>query len=168
MRAAGFQVTALLAALIPVSAGLQFGQICSGNPTNRIRGLDLKGSGHYGAPRAGGSRNHSGVDFECEDGSEVYAPFDLTITNRTRPFGNPTMAAINDGISFTAEDICFQLFAMKPDKTSGEVKKGEKIGTMLPMQSVFPGIISHVHFQKCDKSDPTEIINSQDSCWDRL
>ncbi|XP_071770672.1 leukocyte cell-derived chemotaxin-2-like [Centroberyx gerrardi] len=156
MRAAGFLITALLAALIPVSAGLQFGQICSGNPTNSIRGWDTKGAGHYGAPR--GAKTHKGVDVECEDGSTVYAPADLTITRRSRPYGNSV--AIDNGISFTAGGICFKLWYIQPVKTSGTVQKGQRLGTMLNMQSVYPGITSHVHVERCDKADPTAIVSS--------
>lgn len=51
--------------------------------------------------------------------------------------------------------LCFKLFYVQPDKTSGTVKKGKRLGTMLPMQLVYPGITSHVHVQMCDNSDPT-------------
>lgn len=53
------------------------------------------------------------------------------------------------------EDLCFKLFYVRPDKVSGTLRKGERIGTMLPMQTVYPGITSHVHVQMCDRSDPT-------------
>lgn len=51
--------------------------------------------------------------------------------------------------------LCFKLFYVRPVKTSGKVKKGETLGAMLPMQSVYPGITSHVHVQMCNKADPT-------------
>lgn len=130
-----------------------FGQLCSGNPTNRVRVSDSFGRGHYGAPR--GSRVHGGVDVVCADGSTVYAPFDLTINRRSAPYTDPKKSAINDGLMVTTEGVCFQFWYVKPDKTSGTVRKGQKIGTLLPMQSVYPGITSHVHVQRCDKSDPT-------------
>lgn len=47
------------------------------------------------------------------------------------------------------------MFYVSPDKTSGTAMKGEKIGTMMSMQSVYPEITSHVHIQLCDKSDIT-------------
>lgn len=58
--------------------------------------------------------------------------------------------------------MCFKLWYFRPLKTSGTVGKGELIGTMLPMQSVYPGMTSHVHFEKCDKTDPTDVIGTQD------
>lgn len=52
-------------------------------------------------------------------------------------------------------DLCFKLFYVHPDKVSGMLRKGERIGVLLPMQTVYPGITSHVHVQMCNKSDPT-------------
>ncbi|XP_013856723.1 leukocyte cell-derived chemotaxin-2, partial [Austrofundulus limnaeus] len=107
----------------------------------------------YGARR--GPKVHEGLDIVCSDGSTVYAPFDVTLNGRLTVYTDPNKAAINEGINLRGEGLCFKLFYVRPDKTSGTVKKGKKIGTMLPMQSVYPGITSHVHVQMCDKSDPT-------------
>ncbi|KTG04094.1 hypothetical protein cypCar_00003541 [Cyprinus carpio] len=52
--------------------------------------------------------------------------------------------------------LCFKLFYVKPISYFGTLKKGQKIGTLLPMQKVYPGITSHVHVQMCDRSDPTK------------
>ncbi|KAK2109170.1 hypothetical protein P7K49_014335 [Saguinus oedipus] len=38
---------------------------------------------------------------------------------------------------------------------AGPVKRGERLGTLLCLQKVSPGIQSHVHIQNCDLSDPT-------------
>uniref|UniRef100_A0A3Q3JN46 Leukocyte cell-derived chemotaxin 2 like n=1 Tax=Monopterus albus TaxID=43700 RepID=A0A3Q3JN46_MONAL len=133
--------------------GVKFGQLCNGNPTNSRRTSDRWGQGHYGARR--GNRVHKGLDIKCSDGSAVYAPFDVTLNGRAIPYGDPNKAAIDNGISLTGEGLCFKLFYVSPDRTSGSVRKGQRIGTMLPMQSVYPGITSHVHVQMCDRSDPT-------------
>lgn len=67
---------------------------------------------------------------------------------------------LNDWLTHTVivclAGLCFKLFYVKPDSYSGVVKKGQRIGTLLTMQSVYPGITSHVHVQMCDKSDPTK------------
>lgn len=60
------------------------------------------------------------------------------------------------GFCFSPADLCFKLFYVRPDKVSGTLTKGERIGIMLPMQTVYPDITSHVHVQMCDKSDPTQ------------
>ncbi|KAM6953759.1 leukocyte cell-derived chemotaxin-2-like [Aplochiton taeniatus] len=130
-----------------------FSQLCSGNPTNAGRTSDKFGQGYYGASRGG--RTHGGVDVKCADGATVYAPFDLTINRRSAPYTDPKKRDINDGLMVTTEGVCFQIWYVKPVKTSGTLRRGEKMGTLLPMQSVYPGITSHVHVQRCDKSDPS-------------
>uniref|UniRef100_A0A8C7N2K3 Uncharacterized protein n=1 Tax=Oncorhynchus kisutch TaxID=8019 RepID=A0A8C7N2K3_ONCKI len=92
----------------------------------------------------------------CNDGATVYATFDVKLSGKVTVYTNPKKAAINDGINLSGEGLCFKLFYVKPDSYSGVVKKGQGIGTLLPMQSVYPGITSHVLVQMCDKSDPTK------------
>ncbi|XP_035265601.1 leukocyte cell-derived chemotaxin 2 like [Anguilla anguilla] len=135
---------------------VKFGALCSGNPNNRKRGCDGKGygCGNYGASRAGGKRKHLGLDIVCADGATVYAPFDVRLGGRAAPYKKNN--AINDGVNLSGGGLCFKLFYVKPDKYTGTVKKGQKIGKLLPMQSVYPGITSHVHVQMCDKTDPTK------------
>ncbi|XP_073778216.1 leukocyte cell derived chemotaxin 2, tandem duplicate 1 [Danio rerio] len=136
-----------------VDAQVKFGPLCSGNSSNQKRGCDKNyGCGNYGAKR--GRRTHMGLDIVCTDGAYVYAPFDVKINGRAKPYGNNN--AIDDGISLSGGGLCFKLFYVKPDNLSGNLKKGDKIGSLLPMQKVYPGITSHVHVQMCDKSDPTK------------
>ncbi|KAF3852999.1 hypothetical protein F7725_013687 [Dissostichus mawsoni] len=78
-----------------------------------------------------GARLHKGLDIVCSDGSIVYAPFDVTLNGKVT------------------------LFYVQPDRTSGTVRAGQRLGVMLPMQSVYPEITSHIHVQMCDRSDPT-------------
>ncbi|CAF92686.1 unnamed protein product [Tetraodon nigroviridis] len=144
----------VLLALLCLCDGVKFGQLCAGNSNNRRRISDRWGQGHYGASRGG--RTHKGLDIMCKDGSAVYAPFDVTLNGRLTVYTDPTKKAINEGINLSGENLCFKLFYVRPDKVSGKVRKGERIGIMLPMQTVYPGITSHVHVQMCDKSDPTQ------------
>ncbi|KAM4716054.1 leukocyte cell-derived chemotaxin-2-like [Anableps anableps] len=143
----------ILLAVLWVCDGVKFGPLCSGNPNNSRRTSDRYGQGYYGASRGG--RSHKGLDIVCRDGSTVYAPFDVTLHGKLTVYTDPSKAAINEGINLRGEGLCFKLFYVRPDKTSGSVRKGERIGTMLPMQSVYPGITSHIHVQMCDQSDPT-------------
>ncbi|KAL1262000.1 hypothetical protein QQF64_007265 [Cirrhinus molitorella] len=136
---------------------VKFGPLCSGNPSNSKRGCDTNyGCGHYGASR--GDRSHEGLDIACADGATVLAPFDVKLNGKAAPYINqPQKEPINDGITLSGEGLCFKLFYVKPDRYSGTtLKKGQKIGTLLPMQKVYPGITSHIHVQMCDKSDPTK------------
>ncbi|XP_078100873.1 leukocyte cell-derived chemotaxin-2-like [Sander vitreus] len=144
---------AVCAAVLCVCDGVKFGPLCSGNSANTRRTSDRHGQGHYGAGR--GTREHKGLDIVCRDGSTVYAPFDVTLHGKLTVYTDRTKAAINSGINLRGEGLCFKLFYVQPDRTSGSVRKGERLGVMLPMQTVYPGITSHVHVQMCDKSDPT-------------
>nr|XP_046233646.1 leukocyte cell-derived chemotaxin-2-like [Scatophagus argus] len=144
----------VLLAVVCVCDGVKFGQLCSGNSANSRRTSDSCGQGHYGARR--GNRDHNGLDIVCRDGSVVYAPFDVTLHGNVIVYTDPRKAAINNGINLRGEGLCFKLFYVQPDKTSGSVRKGKRLGVMLPMQTVYPGITSHVHVQMCDRSDPTQ------------
>ncbi|XP_069015981.1 leukocyte cell-derived chemotaxin-2-like isoform X1 [Embiotoca jacksoni] len=146
----------VLLAVLCVCDGVRFGQLCSGNVANSRRTSDIFGQGHYGARRQ--NRDHKGLDIVCQDGSTVYAPFDVTLHGKLTVYTDRTKDAINEGINLRGEGLCFKLFYVRSDRTSGTVRKGERIGTMLPMQSVYRGITSHVHVQMCDRSDPTPYI----------
>ncbi|XP_018544172.1 leukocyte cell-derived chemotaxin-2 [Lates calcarifer] len=147
----------VLLAVLCVCDGVKFGQLCSGNSNNRRRTSDTWGEGRYGARR--GNRDHKGLDIVCSDGSTVLAPFDVTLEGGLTVYSDPNKAAINRGINLRGEGLCFKLFYVRPDRTSGSVRKGQRIGTMLPMQEVYPGITSHVHVQMCDRTDPTPYFN---------
>ncbi|CAM5170172.1 unnamed protein product [Natator depressus] len=143
-------------ALVSIVVAGPWGQICAGNPSNKVRGCDIKGCGKYGATRKsrdGTIRRHLGVDVVCNDGSTVYAPFSGTIERKVIPY--KINNAINNGILLRGSGFCVKMFYIKPVKYQGQIAKGNKIGVMLPMQKVYPGITSHVHIENCNKSDPT-------------
>nr|AEW26789.1 LECT2 [Clupea pallasii] len=135
---------------------VKFGALCSGNPTNKKRGCDSQGCGGYGAKRTHGT--HKGLDIVCNDGATVYAPFDVKLNGKAFPYGNPSalQKLINDGVNLSGGGLCFKLFYVKPDSYRGSLKKGQRIGTLHPMQKVYRGITSHTHVQMCDRSDPTK------------
>nr|XP_032811015.1 leukocyte cell-derived chemotaxin-2-like [Petromyzon marinus] len=128
--------------------------ICAGQSSNRVRGCDSQGCGHYGAPR--GDRQHMGADVVCNDGSVVYSPFTGTLQGQAKPYGDGS--AIDDGVKLSGSGYCVLMFYLRPDSYTGSVSSGQRIGYLLNMQSVYPGITSHVHVQMCDKSDPTPFL----------
>ncbi|NWI14990.1 MIM1 protein, partial [Crypturellus soui] len=127
--------------------------VCSGNPTNEIRGCDRYGCGYYGAPRKNGKEKHVGVDVICSDGATVYAPFSGQLSGPIKFFHNGN--AIDDGVQISGSGFCVKLLCIHPIKYNGVIEKGQVLGKMLPMQRVFPGITSHIHVENCDRSDPT-------------
>ncbi|XP_068455393.1 leukocyte cell-derived chemotaxin-2-like [Clinocottus analis] len=143
----------VLLAVLCVCDGVKFGRLCSGNSANTFRTSDSWGEGHHGA--SWGGQHHEGLDINCNDGAIVYAPFDVTLNGKVTVYTDPSKAAINNGIKMRGGGLCFKLLYVRPDRYSGSVRKGQRIGVMTPMQTVYPGITSHVHVEMCDKSDPT-------------
>ncbi|NXN18313.1 MIM1 protein, partial [Indicator maculatus] len=129
--------------------------ICSGNPTNEIRGCDKYGCGYYKAPRHDGKsrHQHTGVDVICADGATVFAPFSGELSGPVKFFHNGN--AIDDGVQIRGQGFCVKLVCIHPIRYNGRISKGQVLGKMLPMQRVFPGITSHIHVENCDHSDPT-------------
>ncbi|NXJ13140.1 MIM1 protein, partial [Odontophorus gujanensis] len=152
----------------PQQQGRHWAQICSGNPFNRIRGCDKYGCGNYGANRQGKGEKHKGVDVICSDGATVYAPFSGQLSGPIRFFHNGN--AIDDGVQIS---YCVKLVCIHPIRYHGQIQKGQQLGRMLPMQRVFPGIVSHIHVENCDQSDPTHLLRpdvspalpQQDTHW---
>ncbi|KAM6223469.1 leukocyte cell-derived chemotaxin-2 [Rhynchocyon petersi] len=144
----------LLAVLVSTVLAGPWANICAGKSSNKVRTCDRYGCGHYGARR--NQRLHNGVDVLCSDGSTVYAPFTGEIQRQTKPYRNNN--AINDGVQISGNGFCVKMFYVKPIKYNGSIKKGEKLGTLLPLQAVYPGIQSHVHIENCDKSNPTSYL----------
>ncbi|KAM8798843.1 leukocyte cell-derived chemotaxin-2 [Eudromia elegans] len=134
----------------------QWAQICRGNPTNKIRGCDKYGCGSFGAHRHGGKGKHVGVDVICADGATVYAPFSGQLSGPIKFFRNGN--AIDDGVQITGSGYCVKLVCIHPIRYHGTIQRGQELGRMLPMQRVFPGIVSHIHIENCDHSDPTRLL----------
>ncbi|NXU28973.1 MIM1 protein, partial [Thalassarche chlororhynchos] len=148
-------------------------QICSGNPINKIRGCDRYGCGHFGADRHSSKGKHMGVDVICADGATVYAPFSGQLSGPIRFFHNGN--AIDDGVQIRGSGYCVKLVCIHPIRYHGQIHRGQPLGRMLPMQRVFPGIISHIHVENCDHSDPTHLLTpvvppfpQQDRRWATL
>uniref|UniRef100_A0A9L0RHU9 Leukocyte cell-derived chemotaxin-2 n=2 Tax=Equus TaxID=9789 RepID=A0A9L0RHU9_HORSE len=127
--------------------------ICAGKSSNEIRTCDSHGCGRYTAQS---HRPHQGVDVLCSDGSTVYAPFTGMIVAQEKPYKDKN--AINNGVRLSGRGFCIKMLHVKPIKHKGSIKKGEKLGTVLPLQKVYPGIQSHVHIENCDSSDPTAYL----------
>ncbi|XP_019390673.1 PREDICTED: leukocyte cell-derived chemotaxin-2-like [Crocodylus porosus] len=140
--------------VIPSAFAGPWANICSTQLANRVRGCDSKGCGGYTNER--GSQMHQGVDVICKDGSVVYSPFTGNIDRKVKPYGNRN--AIDNGIQLSGSGHCIKMFHIKPFKSRGPIKKGQRLGIMLPMQKVYPGITSHVHIQNCDLTDPTHYL----------
>ncbi|XP_048380271.1 myeloid protein 1-like isoform X2 [Stegostoma tigrinum] len=133
-------------------AARHWDRLCGGNPTNQVRGTDIYGSGAYGAPRD--NDRHLGVDVICKEGSVIYAPFSGRLIRRANPYNNGN--AIDNGVMMRGPGSCVKMYNFQPDRYTGRISKGRRLGTLLNVQAVFPEITSHVHIEMCDTSiDPT-------------
>ncbi|CAK6982090.1 hypothetical protein F7725_012018%2C partial, partial [Scomber scombrus] len=51
----------------------------------------------------------------CSNGSDVLAPFDVTLNGKLTVYSNAKKAAINSGINLRGAGLCFKLFYVNPD-----------------------------------------------------
>ena len=136
------------------------------NPTSYgIRDQDKWGSGAYGASR--GKRKHSGVDFICNPGQNIYYPFDSGYMTRiARPYSKGEylgceISAIDKGKPY----IC-KLFYFVPNATfiieETRLYKGATIGTAQDISDKYPGMTCHVHLQVAHMYKQLKWFNPED------
>ncbi|XP_069478084.1 leukocyte cell-derived chemotaxin-2-like isoform X3 [Ambystoma mexicanum] len=142
---------------VPTEPGRRFPLLSSGQRKNLIRRCDLYGCGCYGSPR--GHSLLKGVDIVCRDGATVYAPFTGTVMSLERTYGDENDRPSGEGFMFVGSGFCLKIFNVHQDGQSGEITKGCRMGTLIPMQLKYPRITSHMHVQKCDLSDPTGLLS---------
>lgn len=115
------------------------------SPTGKGIRIDSEGSGEYGASR--GSRRHNGIDYECNQGQYVRAPFDMTVKRIANPRSNSPLS----GIEWVSGKSSGKMFYFKPHKMviGEDVLEGQVIGVAQSVSQDYglPGMIDHVHFQ---------------------
>ena len=62
------------------------------SPTGKGIRNDSRGSGDYGSPR--GIRVHNGIDYLCDEGQEIIAPFDMIIVRVSYPKADSSLMGI--------------------------------------------------------------------------
>lgn len=115
------------------------------SPTGKGIRNDSEGSGEYGASR--GSRKHNGIDYLCDEGQSIVAPFDMEVTRIAIPKAGSEMS----GIAWKAGRSEGRIFYFKPhDHVIGtRVKQGQEIGIAQAVSNDYglPDMQDHVHFQ---------------------
>ena len=129
--------------------------------TNRIRGRDKYGSGHFGAKQ--GSKTHNGVDIMAGPGEHIFSPIDGKIVRYAYPFSDKSYA----GLALQNREHFIKIFYLAPTVRPGDtIRKGQTIGMAQNIGVKYPGIIPHVHFEVWDRSkvnmavDPTHLFLS--------
>lgn len=115
------------------------------SPTGKGVRVDSEGNGNYGAPRGG--RRHNGIDYLCDDGQDVTAPFNMMITRVAKPkVGSPL-----SGIAWETRRSRGKMFYFKPDQSliGKWVKTGQVIGQAQSVSRDYglPQMLDHIHFQ---------------------
>lgn len=129
----------------------------------KIRGLDNHGSGEFGAPR--GDHTHRGVDFALLPDSKIEAVSDGIVTKVGYPYADDLhfrYVQITDDLGLNA-----RYFYVDPSVNVGDhIEQGDVIGTAQSLNSRYPGITPHIHFEVKDDRfvylDPNVYLKRQD------
>jgi hypothetical protein len=97
---------------------------------------------------------HSGTDYICEPGQNVYAPISGLVVREALPYSAESFS----GLIIMSPSMEIALFYMEPDKAliGTQVFEGQIIGEAQDITQKYPGITPHVHMQ-INSIDP-EII----------
>lgn len=125
-----------------------------------IRGCDKFGCGHYGAKR--GDRLHKGVDLVLAAGEEFESLAGGKVTKLGYCYKSDlTLRYVQ---VTTADGSAWRFFYVLPGvKLGQQVKVGDVLGNVQSLQSRYPGITDHVHFEimrNGDYVDPTPLIEA--------
>lgn len=141
---------------------------CSPTGSNNVRGSDLFGRGHFGAPR--GVRLHNGVDFNIEANSHVYSPVFGKVVRIAAPYKSDDRfkGLVIEGLG-RYEGYQIKLFYVDPRKkiVGRTVKQGETIGTAQDLTIKYPSITNHVHFEitlNGEQIDPSRFLQEEALC----
>lgn len=118
------------------------------NPTGMApRGHDDFGGGGFGASRDGGVRQHEGVDYAATAGQAALSPISGFVTKIGFAYaGDDSLRFVE--ISNPALGYVARAFYVDPTVTVGQaLRLGERIGTVVSLQSHYPGITDHVHLE---------------------
>lgn len=94
------------------------------NPTGKGVRSDPQGDGHFTAPR--GWRCHTGVDFVCTPGQQVYAPITGHARRLVRPYSNDDRFS---GLEITSDLFIVHVLYIEPFR--GLLGKGVKAGDVI-------------------------------------
>lgn len=130
-------------------------------PNLQIR-VDSKGNGNYSASRAGGSREHKGIDLVVKPGEKVYSPFAGTLIRLENAY--VAGGLIFQGVKIFTDDDKLEvdiLYIIPTVATNQIVSKGQLIGYAQDISAAYgSAMIPHIHVEHKDRAsnvfiDPT-------------
>ncbi len=115
------------------------------SPTGKGIRKDSEGDGNYGASR--GSRRHNGIDYLCQAGQDVVAPFDMTIVRVSNPKADSPLSGIVWERGRSRGKMFY--FMPYPDLIGRAVAEGQAIGIAQSCSDDYglPKMMDHIHFQ---------------------
>lgn len=127
-----------------------------------IRGIDVFGSGHYGASR--GKRKHRGIDLACYPGSIVCSVAPGKVTKLGYPYSlDQEKKKHFRYVEVTLDGNKFRYFYILPVvKVGDDISVGTPLGISQKLGEVYKGITEHVHFEVIEPdgnyTDPERFI----------
>ncbi len=149
-----------------------------------IRGLDDYGSGHYLAGR--GDYNHTGGDYVARLGEPIKSPFNGTVTDVGRPYGDTTYTdSKGKSVKYRSVEVEDEktghrtnlMYVSPKVKKDDVVKQGDLLGHVQDLSIKFPknashpkGIVNHIHMELYKEGkdgvrvylDPTKYIKPKE------
>lgn len=115
---------------------------------NPVRGVDVYGSGAFGAPRDGGRRTHHGVDLVAVAGEAVRAPIAGVITRIGPAYAGQDRLQFVEIANPTTHYVARVLYVGPLVRPGVMVAAGDFIGTAQSLAERYPrGITNHVHVE---------------------
>jgi murein DD-endopeptidase MepM/ murein hydrolase activator NlpD len=120
------------------------------NPTHGgVRGVDIFGSGTFGAIRDAGTRRHHGVDYVSQPGAQVLAPLSGKITRIGFAYSREDLQYVE--IVQPQTQISVRVLYVSPTVAKGDfVSAGDALGAAQDLTDRYPGITNHVHVEMRD------------------
>nr|WP_272886636.1 peptidoglycan DD-metalloendopeptidase family protein [Phenylobacterium aquaticum] len=130
---------------------------------NPVRGVDVYGSGAFGAARDGGRRTHHGVDLVAVAGEAVRAPIAGVITRIGPAYAGQDKLQFVEIANPTTHYVARVLYVGPLVRKGVTVAAGDFIGTAQSLAERYPkGIINHVHVELTgrlgDRLDPLVVL----------
>lgn len=115
---------------------------------NPARGVDVYGSGAFGAPRDGGRRTHHGVDLVAVAGEAVCAPIAGVITRIGPAYAGRDRLQFVEIANPTTHYVARVPYVGPLVRRGVTVAAGDLIGTAQSLAGRYPkGITNHVHVE---------------------
>ena len=115
------------------------------SPTGKGIRVDSEGDGNYGSRRAG--KRHNGIDYLCNKGADIVAPFRMFLERVSYPKRNSSLSGIAWKTGKSSGRMWY--FSPKLSLLNTWVKQGEIIGQAQSVSYDYnlPNMKDHVHFQ---------------------